>query len=280
MGIHTTQDGFEEIPLSSTYERIYLELTQSTINLTDPILASQQRHQSEETLEGIEEDVENPPPPPWSASAPPPPYSRKSQHQPPSFLHRLSIMIVDFDFVSNCILVFIILTLYFSNQASDSPTSFIIPLLYLSASAFGRLSFKRKNAKTMLLYCGAYFARWCGDLAVLVYVMVKEMSSYFNMSIFSTLITLPMVGIRGFYLDLFPCNNVNFVDTSKQCVYFWSNSSAGTISGTYIFGLILFPQLIAGAIILYDCFELIQTDEVMENDIHRRSRGVNVRYRR
>lgn len=126
----------------------------------------------------------------------------------------------------------------------------------------------------MLLVTGAWFARWAGDLAVLIYVVVNDLNSYFEMSIFSTLISLPMLGIRGFYPDLFPCYNM-----SDDCSDWWTNS-AGTINGVYVFALVLFPQLVAGAIICYDAFYIIQVDEEDFHDdafVHRRG-GTTLRY--
>ena len=210
-------------------------------------------------------------PPPEYFSEPPPPYLKKSQYRESSFVHRLSETIVNIDLSTNCMLVFIMMVLYFSNSNSDSPTSFIIPFIYFVTSLFGRIAYKKKRAKAMFLISGAYFARWAGDMAVLIYVIVNDLHSYYNMSVFSTLITLPMLGIRGFYPDLFPCYNITDNDT-YVCSTFWSNSS-GMIDGTYVFGLILLPQLLACAIILYDSFHLMQIDED-DDRIARNQRGV------
>lgn len=254
-----TLHNFEDIPLRSERDRLYERIS---LELRNPYNSSRQHDQSQQRL-GRQETVlemDEIPPPGYSPSEPPPPYLRKSLYQPDSYVHRLAVFLVNFDFVSNCILLFLIAALYFSESASSSPASYLIPFIYFTVSLFGRgFAFKRKNPKAMLLVAGAWFARWAGDLAVLIYVVANDFHSYFHMSVFTTLITLPMLGIRGFYPDLFPCYNMTESDGS-DCSDWWTNS-AGTINGVYVFCLVLFPQLVAGAVILYDAFYIIQVDE-------------------
>lgn len=115
----------------------------------------------------------------------------------------------------------------------------------------------------MLLYCGAFFARWCGDMAVLIYVSVNDLYYYFDMSVFTVLFSMPMLGIRGFYPDLFPCYNDNIIISGSQnCST--SKSDAAVVNAAAIFGSILFFQLMVACIITYDALYLIQIDEPAE----------------
>jgi hypothetical protein len=114
----------------------------------------------------------------------------------------------------------------------------------------------------MLLFCGFYFARFWGDVAVSIYIFANSFMSYYNMGIFYLLLSFPMLGIRGFYPILFPCYNAqNQIECNDLDVH-----RNGIVSMPLIFVLILIPQFLGGIVLLRDAFQLIQLDAVSERE--------------
>jgi hypothetical protein len=85
----------------------------------------------------------------------------------------------------------------------------LVPVVYISVSCVGRAAFAYRNSSMMMMYAGAYFGRWCADAAVLLYTWWVNLTEIYEMNMFTFVTSLLMVGMRGFYQDLYPCYNMN-----------------------------------------------------------------------
>ena len=86
-------------------------------------------------------------PPAYSPSAAPPPYLAKSQYLPTTRLHKISQAFVNLDLIFNMALVTFILILYSTNSNGSSPAEYLIPLIYMTISLFGFITFKKVSRK-------------------------------------------------------------------------------------------------------------------------------------
>ncbi|KAJ3369457.1 hypothetical protein HDU91_007201 [Kappamyces sp. JEL0680] len=161
---------------------------------------------------------------------------------------------------------------------SGPPPAYMPKSQYKQPPKYHRLAlrligFDLKSPTLMLLVCGSYFARWCADTAVAIYVLVNGMASYYDMSPFTLLLSLPMMGIRGFYPLLFPCYNEQAATDACNDAYL-SIGTETIVSIPAIFVIVLIPQLLIGIVILADTFQIIQMDVPAVADVEAVFEGV------
>ncbi|KAJ2994361.1 hypothetical protein HDV02_001674 [Globomyces sp. JEL0801] len=151
-----------------------------------------------------------------------PPYSPKRVSDVGLFnaLHVLCELYLSLDLFLNSAILFFT-TMMFLTWGKPT-TGLFVPASYVTLSVLGKLAFSYKHPKWMLFFSGTYFARWAGDLAVAIYVFITQMTKYYDMPPFIMIITLPVIGLRGFYMDLFPCYNTSLlqIDEIAQCPTF------------------------------------------------------------
>ena len=173
--------------------------------------------------------------PPQYTTIPPPTYSQvQKSHLTKNQLRNICLMMINLDLVLNFSLM--LMSSFVHLYTEELNLTMLIPLAYFAVGICGRMGFTNNRPELLIIYCGAYFGRWFGDAAVLIYTLSIKYQILFEMKIYSLVATLPMVGMRGFYQDLLPCYSSNI---ARVCPRFLENASQ-VQSSLYLYWMVKF----------------------------------------
>jgi hypothetical protein len=57
----------------------------------------------------------------------------------------------------------------------------------------------------------------CGDVAVCIYSYANQFTEYYDMNVYTFFVSYLMVGVRGFYSNVFPCYNMSNLKLQPHC---------------------------------------------------------------
>ena len=159
--------------------------------------------------------------PPQYETCPPPSYAQvQKNYLTKNHLRRFCAFFIDIDFVMNSIMILMSIAIHC--YVKEFNWSIMIPIAYLFVSGLGRIGLSQNKPEWLIIYCGSYFGRWFGDAAVLIYSLSINYQQMYEMRAYSLYTTILMVGIRGFYPDLFPCYSATIKNDS--CPKFLENA--------------------------------------------------------
>ncbi|KAJ3088773.1 hypothetical protein HK102_007940 [Quaeritorhiza haematococci] len=238
--------------------------TRSVLSIFSSITGRRTRQRANST--SSIRSISPPSPPPYTESGPPPEYNeafkpededewyeqyyghdRKAKN-----LRKISVLIVNLDVLLNLCLFF----LAFASlvEVGINAITVAIPVAFLVLSWMGRLGFMRDQPGSMFVYILIFGLRWLLDVGAIIFFAASNNTRSFEISPARVAISLPMLGIRAFYANMFPCTRL--LDEDGVCPD--AKVGGDTLNLFTVFAAMLFPHFLCLMLLIVHTIRLRQ----------------------